>query len=123
MNFHGDLDRHLIRNYLYELIGNLWIYGYMDIWIWTFNEPSPIFVQFSSNLSNVRQKIVDVSFIFRRFVVKMSDLLFKFRQNVVNLGPWANELEGISCHLPNFGGDLLSFTEFLRGLAVICRFF
>ena len=59
MNFHGDLSRHVIRNYLCELM-NSWIYGYGGVWIYgyvmnpsfvveiPFNRHQMLFVEFPS---------------------------------------------------------------------------
>ena len=73
---------------------DIWIYGYghlMNPLQFSFN-----FRQMFVQLSRFRRIFVEFSSIFRRLFVhflsnfvKMSDLLFKCRQNVVNLGPWA----------------------------------
>ena len=75
MNFHGDLIRHLIRNYLCEFIGNVGIYGYGDIWIYGDSMNPPISVEYPSNfrqLFDFLSIFVEVSSNFRQISVKCS---------------------------------------------------
>ena len=72
MDFHGDLGRHLIRNNLYELIGNIWIYGYgVDIQ-WDGYSILLNFVQFSLNCPNTGPIFVDFSLKFHRNCQKIA---------------------------------------------------
>ena len=71
VNFHGDLSRHLIRKNLYDVLGksmDIWIWRYMDIWI--FNEPF---------------EICDLLSMFRRFVVKFSEMSSKCCPTVIQV--------------------------------------
>ena len=67
------------------------IYGYMDIqWILHFLS------NFRQMSSNVRRIFVKCHQIFVKFpfkFLKIRQIFVKCHPNVVNLGPWANELE------------------------------
>ena len=74
MNFHGDLSRHLIRNYLYEFRRNFVIYRdeYMDI---------PWILQISSKF---RQHFCNC-IKFRRNLVEFLSIAVKRRPNFVEI--------------------------------------
>ena len=83
MNLHGDLSRHLIRNYLYEFVGNPWICGYVDMWIYGY-------VDIQGESFKFCQNFVEISSTFLKFRPNFVKILSKFRKS------WAlgQELEG-----------------------------